>query len=167
MRSGLASPLHMTTSDCLGRPGPQTVGPRRLLTATMLWPEKPKFSLFNSSRVSSGQRLHLKCYAGQTTVLSALALMVVTTWKYYGVEFDLIHFLFGVIGINYLSISISILEASEKPTLIRVFFCYLSEFHYLWETDRFITSHHEGCVSFWPLALILSVNRCAALSLRR
>ena len=76
-------------------------------------------------------------------------------------------FLFGVIGTNYLSISISILEAIEKPTPIRVFFCHFSEFHYLWETDRFITFHHEGCRSFWTLTLILAVHRCAALSLGR
>jgi len=78
MWSGLASPLHMTTLDCLGRPEAQTVAPQRLLTATMLWPEKPKFSLFNSSRVSSGQRLHLKYNGGQTPVITAFALMVVT-----------------------------------------------------------------------------------------
>ena len=74
---GLASPLHMTILDCLGRPGPQTVGPQRLLIATMLWPEKPKFSLFNSPRVSSGQRLHLKHYDGQTSVLNVRELLMV------------------------------------------------------------------------------------------
>ena len=77
MWSGLASPLHMTTPDCLGRPEPQTVAPQHLLEATMLWPEKPKFSLFNSCRVSSGQMLRLKCYDGQTAVLTVLELLVV------------------------------------------------------------------------------------------
>ena len=66
----------MTTPDCLGRPEPQTVAPQHLLEATMLWPEKPKFSLFNSCRVSSGQMLRLKCYDGQTAVLTVLELLV-------------------------------------------------------------------------------------------
>ena len=48
----------MTTPDCLGRPEPQTVAPQHLLEATMLWPEKPKFSLFNSCRLQYFNSAH-------------------------------------------------------------------------------------------------------------
>ena len=57
----------MTTPDFAEVRQPQTVGPQRFQTTALLWPEKPTFSLFSSSRASSVQRLHLKYYGAQTS----------------------------------------------------------------------------------------------------